>query len=172
MTRYFIITKDAELFDAYYAYKVRTALNDRIIAAFIHKNIDKTLTNCYYVIADDVFGIAMSDKVHAKFAKQVLKTPVEYVDGVPVYVFKRRSSIGSKYAKLHVVPVYKPKINMLLPKSCRVVNETLFEFADTLYATVTSENKLSTVEVPYGWHEINKQEYCKMLVVRATAEVS
>lgn len=172
MTRYFIITRDAELFDAYYAYKVRTALNDRIIAAFIRKNIDKTLLSCYYVIAVDVFGIAMSDKVHTKFAKQLLKNPVDYIDGVPVYVFKRRSQIGSEYAKLHVIPAYKPKASMLLPKSCRVVEETLFEFDDTLYATVTSENMIDTVEVPYGWHEISKQEYCKMLVARATTAVS
>lgn len=158
MERCFVIEKEAALYKKYYDYTTLRDKNNEIITDFVRENI-KDASDYSYLPMSETFSIELTDEEYEKFKNQLTKGCRWLGEGRNLYTFKKNSQIGKKYKELGITAARKPMVGFELDACYFHLNTRLFDYKDTLYVTLSSDELHKDDPVPVGWREISKSEF-------------
>lgn len=158
MEKCFIIESSAELHKKYFDYIALRNKNNEIVKKFIYENISEKENFTYSTNRDRSFSLVLTDEEYEKFKPQLLKS-YTYTGKGKLYTFKKNSQIGKLYAKLEIIPAFRPSLPWELSFCLGQARSRLFDYDDVLYGTIDSGELTDNAKFPEGWREISKSEF-------------
>lgn len=162
MEKCFIIESSAKLHKKYFDYIALRNKNNEIVKKFIYENISEKENFTYSTNRDCSFSLVLTNEEYEKFKPQLLKS-YTYTGKGKLYTFKKNSQIGKLYAKLEIIPAFKPSLPWELSFCLMKARTRLFDYNGVLYGTIDSDEITDNAIFPAGWREISRGEFYALL---------